>query len=166
MIFITTGLCIFNVILHYRDTKEAHLAEWGTHPPALDVWKETLKEWWGSIIVAFIAVLFSIFVFALMGFHSYIISINLTTQEKLKHVYDRFPKSPYSFVSCLTDWRKVICCPRRPGSKLSYMLYLKSNEPEKFDKERAERGDDILPDEMREHSIEIHEVSLSQVDRG
>ena len=46
------------------------------------------------------------------------------------------------------------------------MLYLKSNEPEKFDKERAERGDDILPDEMREHSIEIHEVSLSQIDRG
>ena len=46
------------------------------------------------------------------------------------------------------------------------MLYLKSNEPEKFDKIRAERSDDILPDEMREHSIEIHEVSLSSVDRG
>ena len=46
------------------------------------------------------------------------------------------------------------------------MLYLKSNEPEKFDKIRAEKSDDILPDEMREHSIEIHEVSLSSVDRG
>lgn len=44
------------------------------------------------------------------------------------------------------------------------MLYLKSNEPEKFDKERAAKGDDVLPEEMKEHSIEIHEVSLSKVD--
>ena len=66
-------------MLHYNDTLQAHVDEWGIHPDSWDVWKVTLKEWWGSIVVAFIAVLFSIFVFALMGFHSYIISIGLTT---------------------------------------------------------------------------------------
>ena len=75
----TTALCILNVVIHYRDTKADHFEELGVHPKAMDVWKITLKEYWGSVVVAFVAVLFSIFVFALFGFHSYIISLNLTT---------------------------------------------------------------------------------------
>merc|ERR1719266_1410539 len=46
VIFITTGLCIFNVILHYNDTLQAHVEEWGIHPDSWEVWKVTLKEWW------------------------------------------------------------------------------------------------------------------------
>ena len=42
------------------------------------------------------------------------------------------------------------------------MLYLKSNEPEKFNELREnDPNDDKLPDEMKEQSIEIHEVSFS-----
>ena len=41
------------------------------------------------------------------------------------------------------------------------MLYLKSNVPEKFNRLRALEGDDILPDEMREQSIEIYECDMS-----
>ena len=65
----------------------------------------------------------------------------------------------------MTDWIKVICCPRRPKTKLSYMLYLKSNEPEKFNQLRIEKSDDVLPDEMKEQSIEIHDVSISMDER-
>ena len=41
------------------------------------------------------------------------------------------------------------------------MLYLKSNVPEKFNRLRAQAGDDVLPDEMREQSIEIYECDMS-----
>jgi len=41
------------------------------------------------------------------------------------------------------------------------MLYLKSNVPEKFNRLRALEGDDILPDEMREQSIEFYECDMS-----
>ena len=94
--------------------------------------------------------MFSAFVILLFLFHSYIISENLTTQEKLKKTYKNFPKSPFSYGSCLTDWTKVICFPRRIESRLSWMLYLKSNVPEEFNRRRALEGDDILPDEMKE----------------
>jgi len=41
------------------------------------------------------------------------------------------------------------------------MLYLKSNVPEMFNRLRALEGDDILPDEMREQSVEIYECDMS-----
>ena len=68
---------------------------------------------------------FSIFVFGLCGFHTFLINRNLTTQEKLKHMYDHLPRSPYSFGSRCKDWSKVILCPRITATRLYYMLYLK-----------------------------------------
>ena len=56
-----------------------------------DAWKETLWSYWGSILIAVYTILFGCFVFLLCAFHTYIISLNLTTYEKLKHNYDRFP---------------------------------------------------------------------------
>ena len=41
------------------------------------------------------------------------------------------------------------------------MLYLKSNIPEEFNRIRAERSDAIIPDEMKEQSIEIYESDIS-----
>jgi len=76
-------------------------------------------------------------VFALCGFHSYIVSLNLTTQEKLKHVYDVFPRSPFSYGGCFTNWVKVVLCPKRAKSRVSQALYIQTNEPERFKKMRS-----------------------------
>jgi len=65
--------------MHFHETKEAHADEFGLDPDFFSVLEVTFKEYWGSFIVAFIAVLFSIFVFILFGFHTLIISLNLTT---------------------------------------------------------------------------------------
>ena len=46
------------------------------------------------------------------------------------------------------------------------MLYLKSNEPEKFNQLRLEKSDSIIPDEMKENSIEIYECSMSMDESG
>ena len=78
-IMLTTSLCILNVVIHYQETKANHYDELGATPDFGPTMWITLKEYWGSVVVAFIATLFSIFVFALFGFHSYIISLNLTT---------------------------------------------------------------------------------------
>ena len=98
------------------------------------IWVLTFKEYWGSMLVALYAALFGVFVFALCVFHTVITSQNLTTYEKLKHQYDNFGTSPFAFPSCLTNWKKFICCVRRSKSKLSYMLYIKSTEPDRFEK--------------------------------
>ena len=76
VIALTTSLCILNVVIEFQETRANHSEEKLTN---VEVWVLTFKEYWGSIVVAFVAVLFSIFVFALFGFHSYIISLNLTT---------------------------------------------------------------------------------------
>ena len=109
------------------------------------------------MVGAFIAVLFSIFVFALCGFHSYIIGKALTTQELLKKVYVNLPGSPFSTGRCFANWKKVICWPSITHTRLYYMLYLKHRDEEKFDRLRSEYGDQILPSEMVEQSIQIYE---------
>lgn len=57
----------------------------------------------------------------------------------------------------MRDWCKVICCPRVTATRLYYMLYLRHNKQEKFDKIRMDKGDEILPSEMVEQSIQIYE---------
>ena len=113
------------------------------------------------MIGAFIAILFSIFVFGLCGFHTYLVQKALTTQEKLKHMYDSLPFSPFSHGRCFANWTKVICWPRIPKTRLYYMLYLKHKDKEKFDALREEKGDEILPTEMIENSIQIYEPPSS-----
>ena len=114
-----------------------------------------------SLVIALFAIVFSIFVFALTGFHTYIVSLGVTTQEKLKHVYDHFPRSPWSTGNLFRNWAKIVCCPRRSKTRLSYPLYLKTNEPNQFaalkDKLNEKPEDEtILPEEMLETSVEIY----------
>ena len=136
MMIITIVLCICNVVIHFRETREEHRND-GIYNSNSGIWVLTLKEYWGSILIAIYTVLFGVFVFALCVFHSYITSKNLTTYEKLKHVYDRFPQSPFAFPSCTTNWVRTVFCVRRNKTKLSYMLYLKSNDNERFKAIRA-----------------------------
>jgi hypothetical protein len=109
---------------------------------------------------------FSLFVVSLCGFHTYIITISLTTQEKLKHVYDRFPVSPFGFGSFLKEWSKVILFPKRKASFISHALYLKCNEPKKFEEFRKEIGDKNLPEEMIEMPVTIYEEAFVAQNNG
>lgn len=101
-----------------------------------------------------IAILFSFFVLSLWCFHTFIIGINQTTQEKLNHKFTRFPRSPYSYGNACKNWMKVILCPRkRAETRLSWTLYLKSNFPEQYDEVVKEKG---LPEMMREVEVEVY----------
>jgi len=130
MIIVFTTLCIANLVIHYDEVRENPV---NVDLTGGDVFYEVFAKYWASMVGAFIAVLFSIFVFGLCGFHTYLINRNLTTQEKLKHVYEEYPRSPFSHGTCLRDWRKVICCPSITPTRLYYMLYLKHRKEEKFD---------------------------------
>ena len=122
---LSTAMCIANLWLEVEETKEHSISY------ALN---EAAKKYPTSILVASFIVIFSIFVVTLCCFHSYLVGINQTTQEKLKHKFDGFPQSPYSYGGILRNWLKVIICPRRPGDgRLSWALFLKSNYPEAFD---------------------------------
>lgn len=125
-----TAMCIFNLVIHYHEVRDNPVNK---DLSGADCFYEVFAKYWASLIGAFIAVIFSIFVFGLWGFHTYLINKNLTTQEKLKHIYDNYPISPFSYGRCFTDWRKVICWPRVTKTRLYYMLYLKCQDQEKFD---------------------------------
>ena len=93
-----------------------------------EVFFKVFQKYWASMVGAFIAILFSIFVFGLCGFHTYLIQKALTTQEKLKHMYDAFSVSPFSHGRCFANWKKVICWPSIPKTRLYYLLYLKHRD--------------------------------------
>ena len=116
-----TSMCIANMVIHYQELED---------DPDLDhsgseIFGEVMKKYWASFIGSFIAVLFSIFVFGLCGFHTYLVQSALTTQEKLKGIYKNYPISPYSHGRNLANWVKVVCWPRVNHTRLYYMLYLK-----------------------------------------
>ena len=83
MMLLTIVLSIMNVFVHFYETKEDHLEEEIFRSNG-DIWKLTCQKYWGSIAIAFYALLFGVFVFGLCGFHTWIISLNLSTYEKLK----------------------------------------------------------------------------------
>ena len=83
MMLLAIYLCISNVIIHFQETKDLHLED-GSYESNWQILKLTLSEYAGSIVIALYAILFGVFVFALTAFHTYIISENLTTYEKLK----------------------------------------------------------------------------------
>jgi hypothetical protein len=100
-------------------------------------------------------------VFALFTFHCYIVMIGLTTQEKLKHMYDRFEQSPFAYKSCFTEWAKVVCCPQKIKSRITHELDLKSNKPKEFD-EVCAHGKEHLPTELQEESVEIYSEAFKE----
>ena len=78
MIALTTALCIVHVVVEFQEVAAAHSAK-GEHPSNWHVTKMVLQQYWPSVAVAFVAILFSLFVVTLSGFHCYIVSLNLTT---------------------------------------------------------------------------------------
>jgi len=90
LIALLTCLCISNLWLHYADTKQRN--------PELTVWQltgMTVRRFPASVAVALVANVFSFFVFALLGFHSMIVGLALTTQERLNQKYGHLGFSPY-----------------------------------------------------------------------
>lgn len=70
-------------------------------------------------------------VFLLLANHTVLISENLTTKEKVRHIYDYLPRSPFAHASVRTNWKKLVCCPnKRTKSRLTKHLFLKTNNPE------------------------------------
>lgn len=61
-------LCIANLVIDY-DLTEAE----NPNLSGMEVFGETMSTYWWSVVAAFIATLFSIFVFGLCGFHTYLI---------------------------------------------------------------------------------------------
>jgi hypothetical protein len=99
-------------------------------------------------------------VFALCGFHTYITALGLTTQEKPKHIYDRFKTSPFTYGNIFRDFVKAVFWPDTIPSRVSHELYLKSNKPQEFEEFRRTYGDTRLPDEMLENSVVIYESAF------
>ena len=115
-------LCIANMVIEYQEVRDDP-NNWDLS--GADVFQEVLKKYWASFIGAFIATLFSIFVFGLCGFHTYLVNVALTTQEKLKGVYNQYPESPFSHGRCFANWRKVILWPKVSKTRLYHILFLK-----------------------------------------
>ena len=124
-IILLVAMCIANLYIEFEEISSENEDMSGP-----EIFGETLKKYWWSFIAAFIALVFSIFVFGLFGFHSYLVQNALTTQEKLKHMYDRFPISPFHHGRCFANWKKVVIWPAVAPTKLYHMLYLfHRNEP-------------------------------------
>jgi preprotein translocase subunit SecG len=133
LILLATSLSISNLVLHYQTISKGY-SDTKMEQTSPKIFQETITEYPMSFFIAMFAILFSVFVLTLFSFHTYILSENLTTQEKLNHKYDKFPISPFSYGSVTSNWCKVICCPKkRTETRLSYPLYLKTNHPEQFE---------------------------------
>ena len=103
MIFILTAMCITNLSVEHRMVQERNPEE-----SRLAVWKQVASSYPLSYICGLVAVAGSIFVFGLTGFHAYITSLGLTTQEKLAKKYVRYPWSPFTYASWRENWTKVL----------------------------------------------------------
>ena len=87
--------------------------------------------------------------------------IGFTTQEKLKHMYDRFEQSPFAFYSCFSEWAKVVFCPQTIQSRISHELDLKSNKPNEFESLIKSEGEKCLPTELHEQSVLIYNEAFA-----
>lgn len=61
-------LCIANIVIEYDEVEQENPDMSGT-----EVFGEVMSKYWWSLVATFIATLFSIFVFGLCGFHTYLI---------------------------------------------------------------------------------------------
>ena len=69
-------LCIANLLIHYNEVADDPVNK---DLSGLEIFYEVLVRYWASLVGASIAALFSIFVFALFGFHTYLVQKALTT---------------------------------------------------------------------------------------
>lgn len=162
-IVLFTTLCICNIVIHFNELRGNPENEALSNS---EVFLEVVKTYWVSLVGALFATLFSLFVFALCGFHTFLVFKALTTQEMLKKMYANMARSPFSTGLCLKNWKSVICWPRITHTRLYYMLYLKHRDEERFDELRQALGDKILPSEMIEPRIKLYEPPLDGGRRG
>ena len=67
-IILLVAMCIANLYIEFEEISNENEDMSGP-----EIFGETLKKYWWSFIAAFIALVFSIFVFGLFGFHSYLV---------------------------------------------------------------------------------------------
>lgn len=108
MIILFTTLCIANLVIHYQEVSADPDNE---DKSFISVTGKVLSKYWASFVGAFIAIIFSIFVFGLCGYHSFLVSTALTTQEHLKGVYAKFSMSPFSHGRAWANWKKTVLWP-------------------------------------------------------
>ena len=97
------------MVIHYQEVREDPA---NSELSGSDVFFETFKLYWSALLGSFIAILFSVFVFGLCGYHSFLVNKALTTQEHLKGVYARYDTSPFSHGRCWPNWKKVVFWPK------------------------------------------------------
>ena len=143
-------MCIANLWIEVLETQAENLAVRRS-----DILAETVRRYPMSVVVGFIAVCFSAFVFMLCGFHTYISCINQTTQELLKGKFaDR--QSPYSRGSVLVNyWRATVWPPSQIKARLTWLLYLRSNYPEKFQTVLTQQYADRVPEYIEEPQVRL-----------
>ena len=69
-------MCIANMTIHYQEVRDNPKNE---DLSGSDVFYEVFAKYWASLIGSFFALVMSIFVFGLCGFHTYLVSKGLTT---------------------------------------------------------------------------------------
>ena len=67
-IILLVTMCIANLVIDYEETEKEHPDMSGP-----EVFGETMSVYWWSFVASFICLVFSIFVFGLCGFHSYLV---------------------------------------------------------------------------------------------
>ena len=67
-IVLFTTMCIANLVIHHGEVSELNPDLSGG-----EVTKQVFRKYWSSFVGAFIAIFFSIFVFGLCGFHTYLV---------------------------------------------------------------------------------------------
>ena len=73
-IILFLSLCIANIAVHYEEVEEEQL-----HLKGHEVFGEVMAKYWSALLGAFIAFVFSIFVFGLFGYHTFLVNKALTT---------------------------------------------------------------------------------------
>jgi palmitoyltransferase ZDHHC9/14/18 len=81
LIILMCSMCVANLVIHYKEEVDRFLLSGHTEDEIskLGLVGQTFRDYWASAAVSIFAILFSIFVFALFGFHSFIAVYNLTT---------------------------------------------------------------------------------------
>ena len=69
-------MCIANLVIDYA---EIEASEDSVGLAGHEIFGETMASYWWSFLAALFCLIFSIFVFGLCGFHTYLISKSLTT---------------------------------------------------------------------------------------
>lgn len=90
---------------------------------------ETLKQYPLSMVLLICGFGFGIFVFSLLGFHTFLLYKNSTTNEYIKEHWKIKSQNPYHVQNCLKNYAKTICNKKSKSNiKLRKEIYLINNE--------------------------------------